>query len=82
MEIHALSIIYNKPINLLVQKYDYKYKIYYYEKIVSYNFIKDKVINIYDIIYLSFENNNHYNILFPNKIYILNEINQISNNKN
>ena len=54
MEINALSKIYNIPINVLVQKYDYKYKIYYYEKIVSYNFIKNKIINIDDIIYLSF----------------------------
>ena len=73
MEIHALSIIYNKPINVLVLKYDYQKKIYYYAKILSYIFINEKIINIDDIIDLSFENNN-YNLLFPNKIFIVNEL--------
>jgi len=63
MEIHALSKIYNKAIIEIFQKYDYNKKIYYYEKSICYNFININIIDIDNIIYLCFENNNHYNLL-------------------
>lgn len=50
MEIHALSKIYHKHIIVLVEKFDYNTKIYYYEKLIGYNFINKDKIDIEDII--------------------------------
>ena len=69
-----MSIILNRPIIILENLENNN--IIYLKKIASFiNSAFDK-INLEDIIFVNFINNNHYQFLTPNKIFIKNRINK------
>ena len=74
IEINAMSIILNRPIIILENLENNN--IIYLKKISSFiNSVFD-IINLEDIIFVNFINNNHYQFLAPNKIFIKNRINK------
>ena len=69
-----MSIILNRPIIILENLENNN--IIYLKKISSFiNSVFD-IINLEDIIFVNFINNNHYQFLAPNKIFIKNRINK------
>ena len=62
MEINALVELYSKPIIITIQDNDH-----YNIKIIYDNIKKIITINIDDVIFLLFVNDDHYNLLIPKK---------------
>ena len=71
-----MSIILNRPIVILEDIYYNEKK--FYKKLASFNNIDFNSLLIDGIIFINFQNNNHYELLLPNKNFIKNRINKIT----
>ena len=76
IEINAMSIFLNRPIVILEDIYYNNKK--FYKKIAVFNNTDFNSLTIDDIIFINFQNNNHYELLIPNKNFIINRINKIT----
>ena len=68
IEIKAISLIINRPI-IILDTLTFK-KTCYFRKLVYFNHKDWNSININEIIFINYVNNNHYQILKPNNSYI------------
>ena len=75
IEIYAISIIYNRPIVILV-KISYLTNYYFY-KTALFNINEKENINIDDIIFIQLINKNHYQMLNTNINFIKDRINKL-----
>ena len=69
-----MSIFLNRPIVILEDIY-YNHK-KFYKKIALFNNTDFNSLIIDNIIFRNFQNNNHYELLIPNKNFIINRINK------
>lgn len=76
IEISAMSIILNRPIVILEDIYYEERK--FYKKFALFNNSDHNSLKIEDIIFINFQNNNHYELLTPKKNFIKNRINKIT----
>ena len=76
IEINAMSIILNRPIVILEDIYYDERK--YYKKFALFNNSYHNSLKIEDIIFINFQNNNHYELLTPKNEFLKNRINKIT----
>ena len=76
IEINAMSIILNRPIVILEDLYYNAKK--FYKKLAVFNNSDFNSILVDDIIFINFQNNNHYELLLPKKNFIKDRINKIA----
>ena len=74
IEINAMSIILNRPI-IILEKFEYE-ECKFYSKVVHFNNSEFENIIIKDIIFIDYENKNHYMLLTPKKNFIIDRINK------
>ena len=71
-----MSIILNRPILILEDIYYEERKLY--KKMTLFNNTDYNTIKIEEIIFINFQNNNHYELLTPKKNFIKKRINKIT----
>ena len=76
IEINAISIIINRPI-ILVETLKYKTKTYF-KKLAYFNHNQWNSLNIDEIKFINYGNDIHYQLLIPNKKFIIDRINKIN----
>jgi len=75
LELNAISIIYNRPI-VIFDILSYK-SIYYYNKLMIFNHNEKENVNIEEVIFINLKNKNHFQLMKPNKEFILDRINKV-----
>ena len=70
---NAISIIYNRPLIVLEDKY-FNNIDSFFNKIALFNNNENMTFNLEDIIFINYVNKNHYQLIKPNIEFILNRM--------
>ena len=73
IEMNAISIIYNRPLIVLDDKY-FNNIYSFFNKIALFNNNENMTFNLEDIIFINYVNKNHYQLIKPNIEFILNRM--------
>ena len=76
-EINAISQI--KNLNIIILENKNLDENIYYHKLAQFEHSENNIYDLYDIVFINFINDNHYQLLKPKKDFILSRINNMSN---